>query len=366
MKVLILSCSTGEGHNSAARAVSEELSRQNIVNEIVDPVLFKSQRAQNFVSSFYNKMIQNSPSAFGKIYKAGELYDSTGIRSPVYLANALYAENLCTYICENQFDTIISTHLYGMEAMTVLRKKYGKSILSYGVLTDYTIIPFLYETVLDGYFIPHDELRGELTTRGIPDELVFSTGIPVSAKFNVHLEKSEARQKLNMPQDKKIFLVMSGGIGGGNVLGFCDALISRADDETELYVLVGKNDGLQQEIMERYSGKSVTAVPFTPKVNIYMNASDVLLSKPGGLSSTEAAVANVPLVHINAIPGCENENIRFFEKHGMSIAAKSEAEAAELAMELVCNPEKSERMRTMQRLTINPNAAGDIVRTIMR
>lgn len=98
MKVLILSCYTGEGHNSAARAVMEELQAHGIECEITDPVAFKSEKAQKFVSSFYNNMIKKTPAAFGALYKAGAIYDSTGITSPVYLLNAGYAENLNSYI----------------------------------------------------------------------------------------------------------------------------------------------------------------------------------------------------------------------------------------------------------------------------
>ena len=84
-------------------------------------------------------------------YKAVVLYDSTGITSPVYYANASYAQCLYQYITENGFDAVISTHLYGMEALTAIKRKAIFDVPFYGVLTDYTLIPFLAETKLDGY-----------------------------------------------------------------------------------------------------------------------------------------------------------------------------------------------------------------------
>ena len=366
MKVLILSCYTGEGHNSAAYAVKEALELKGIFCELADPVLFKSKRAQKFVSSFYNGMIKNAPSTFGVLYKAGALYDSTGITSPVYLANATYSENLYNYIISNSYDAVISSHLYGMESLTAIKRKTNCSIPFYGILTDYTIIPFLAETKLDGYFIPHVELKQGLIKKGIPDNLIFSSGIPVSAKFRNHMPRSESRTYLNIPLDKKMILVMSGGVVGGNLVKLCNELINRTDDNHIIYALTGRNETMRKEIDERYGASSrIITVPFTKEVNIYMNCADVLLSKPGGLSSTEAAVSNVPLIHVNAIPGCETENAKFFADHGMSLNAKNINEAAEYAITLTSDEQKSERMRERQRLTINPHAADYIAEKVI-
>lgn len=365
MKILILSCSTGEGHNSAAKAVEEALISSGIECVVKDPVSFKSKKAEHIVASCYNNIIKVAPAAFGAIYKAGEWYDSTGMRSPVYFANSLYAEELFKYIDENGFDAVIATHLYGMEALTAIKRKLGRSVKAYGVMTDYTITPFFCDVELDGYFAPHEEIAKELVQKGFPESKVHSTGIPVSSKFSLDVSRVEAREKLGMPIDKKVFLVMSGGIGGGNVMGLCDDLVKTADENTLIYVLVGKNTKRQEKLNERYrSNKSIITVPFTREVNLYMKAADVLLSKPGGLSSTEAAVAEVPLVHINAIPGCESENVRFYSSQGMSLAATSTSDAARLAFELSSSKERSDQMRLMQRTKINKNAAYDIVRII--
>ena len=365
MKILILSCSTGEGHNSAARAISSELKRRGIEHEIADPVLFKGPRAQHFVASFYNNMIKKRPAAFGILYKAGALYDSTGILSPVYLANATYAENLNQYILKYQFTAVISTHLYGMEAMTAVRNRCQNKIPSYGVLTDYTIIPFFSEPKLDGYFIPHNDIRQKLTKRGIDSNLIHATGIPVDIKFTHRVPKEDARRALKIPTDKIILAVMSGGIGGGNILDYCDELSNAFDTEAQIYVLTGKNTELCEIIRQRYESSLITAVPFTTDVNLYMNAADILLTKPGGLSSTEAAVANVPIIHINAIPGCETENVRFFTKHHMAYYAKNAKESVLCAKQLIDNPSQMERMRAAQQAVIPQNAAEEIVRRVI-
>lgn len=365
MKILILTCFTGEGHNSAAKAVAEELAKHSVEYEIVDPTSFKGQISQHLTSTFYNNLIKKAPSMFGAIYKIGTWYDNTEFTSPIYLANSIYAEKLYNYIKDNHFDAVISSHLYGMEALTAIKKRISKDIPFYGILTDYTVVPFFTELVLDGYFVPCNDVVDKLIQRGLPREAIHVTGIPISDKFNFTLTREEAKEHIGISSDKKLFVIMSGGIGGGNVQGLCDSLYTQTDSDSIIYVLTGHNEKLFAEINAKYANK-VKAVSFTKEVNYYMKAADVLLSKPGGLSSTEAAVINVPLVHINAIPGCETANIEFFGKNGLSIPAKNNDEAARFAVELSNDKVRSERICTNQRITINPYAARDIVQIMTK
>ncbi len=362
MKILILSCSTGEGHNSAARAVKEELVRRGIACELLDPVSLAGKKAQHTVSSLYENTIRTVPAVFGAVYGLGNLYSHTGVRSPVYLACASLAEPLWQYIQEGGFDAAVATHLYGMEALDAIRYKLNQHIPSYGVLTDYTVIPFFAEPRLDGYFIPHGSLRSEMSR--VPAEKTVVTGIPVSLRFAERLPQEAARKRLQIPADRPMLLVMSGGVGGGNVMGLCRELLQKTD--ADLYVICGRNERLFRQLGLTFPAKRVHPVSFTKEVASYMNAADVLLSKPGGLSSTEAAVAGVPLVHINAIPGCETKNAVFFAENGMSVNAKSIPEAAEAARELLACPWKRDAMRRAQYAVINPYAARDISEVIVR
>ena len=365
MKVLVLSCFTGEGHNSAARAIIEELNSRNIECELNDPVSFASKRMHHIVSTYYNNMIKKRPSAFGLLYKAGEVYSSTHIKSPVYAANATYAQKLADYITSNGFDTVIATHLYGMEAMTAIRKKCNINAKFYGVLTDYTSIPFIAETKLDGYFVPNLQSKLILAKRGIPQKRIFMTGIPVSPHFTNCPTKAESRRLLSIPENKKVYVIMSGGIGGGKVADLCKRLYSVTDSGTLIYALVGRNEQLKESLDSFFAGVSrIKVIPFTTDVNLYMKAADVLLTKPGGLSSTEAAVINVPIVHVNAIPGCETYNVRYFSENGMSFKARNTKSAVMLAEKLYSDSKLSANMCAAQRRIINRRAVSDIVEII--
>ena len=123
MRLLILTCNTGEGHNSAAGALQEEAQRRGHEAEIVDPLSLGTEHVGELAGAIYNRMIQKVPELFGLIYRAGDVYSSTGMRSPVYLANARHAGRLSEYAEERKIDAVISTHLYGMEVVTAARRQ---------------------------------------------------------------------------------------------------------------------------------------------------------------------------------------------------------------------------------------------------
>ena len=365
MKVLILSCDTGCGHNSAAAALSDELRRRGIEHTVFDPLTLGGKRTDRIVSASYSGMLRKAPSAFGVIYRVGDLYSSTGITSPVYLANAVYAKKLQAYITNGGYDRVICTHLFAMEAMTAIKRRLGGSVPCYGVMTDYTCVPFFAETKLDGYFIPHEDLREEHVKKGIPCDRIWCTGIPVRERFTHHTDKAEARAALGMPADAEIALVMSGGVGCGNIGEICSALLKKQTGKLAVFVLTGRNAQMKQELDGRFADvPALHTVSFTDKVNLYMNASDVMISKPGGLTSTEAAVSGIPLVQLLTYTGCEKKNIAFFSSHGMSAQAESPEDAAEKAAELIRDREKAEAMLLAQRRNASPEAARIIIEKV--
>ena len=366
-KVLILTCSTGEGHNSAAYALQTAFEDRGVSVELADPVSFRSDRSKQLVASLYNRTIKKAPAVFGAVYRLGDAYSASKLPSPVYWANARYADKLKAYILEQQFDAVVCTHLYGMEAMTAAMKDPAFTVPCYGVLTDYVCIPFLDETRLTGYFVPERNAKAHLASKGIAGDSIFITGIPVGKAFANHPSPHSARQTLGLPQDRKLILTMTGGVGCENMEGFCARLMENLHNDAMLVVLVGRNEELKKKLDEQFGHLSTfCAVPFTKQVPLYMAACDVLISKPGGLSSTEAAVANIPQVHFHAIPGCETYNARYFAEHGMAFLAHTEQEAVNFATTLAYHPDIAEGMREMQRAFINPNAAADIVQKVMQ
>ena len=366
LNALILSCNTGQGHNTAGKAVLEALLARGLQAEMRDALAFGGQKTSAYVSGGYIKITQRVPQLFGQMYHAGETISNPHIKSPVYFANTLYASKLCDYIAQHGVDTIICPHLFPAEALTYLRRKQGLKVRCYGVATDYTCTPFWEETDVDVFFIPHERLRQEYQGKGFAPERLVVTGIPVSRAFRGKVDKQEARRQLDLPLDKRLFLVMSGSMGFGDVPDIAAHLLRLGGDNTRVLVLTGHNDRLTNALKERFAADGrVTPVGYTTQVALYMDACDVTLTKPGGLSSTEAAVKNVPFVHTAPIPGCETVNQRFFGELDISLPTQTPLESAQAALLLATDGELRQRLLCAQRQQINPQAADDIVDQIL-
>lgn len=361
MKTLILSCNTGGGHNTAGRALLEELNRRDLPAEMLDALSFGRKHTSRIVSQSYINVASVTPKLFGGIYHLGDFISSSHRKSPVYLANAHYAETLHRYIVENGFDTVLCPHLFPAEALTWARKKLGGTYKFYMVATDYTCIPFTEETEPDAFFIPHADLIPEYEEKGVPRDKLLVTGIPISRRFPEHMEKAAARQALNLSRSAHICLMMTGSMGFGDILPLPEKLCA-AEADVQVIVLTGSNAEMRKRLAERYgSSGRVIALPFTDRVADYMAACDVMLSKPGGLTSTEAAALNVPLIHTDPIPGCETRNAAFFQEHGMSLRAVGTEEIAQTAASLLYNAPLQQAMIQAQAKTINAYAARDAI-----
>ena len=237
------------------------------------------------------------------------------------------------------------------------------NVKSYAIATDYTCIPFWEETNLDYYFIPHKDLMNEFISKGIPKNKLIPTGIPVSSKFNKKLTKFDACKLLSLDPAVKRILIMTGSMGYGDVISTLRCLV-RSTTSEDILVLTGHNNDLFADIKHRFKRyPRVKAVPFTADVNLYMDASDITLTKPGGLTSTEAAVKNVPLIHTSPIPGCETRKEAFFHDRGMSICADTPKAITKKVLKLLNCSAKQTDMKNKQ-YCINANAANDIYQFI--
>ena len=350
MKVLLLSCSTGEGHNYCARAVRRALDAMGHETDFFDLLHLFGEPGPIGIESLLNVISTKAPNLFGLMYRAGEKVSALGVTSPIYLVNSNYGRRLCELINDRGYDAVVCSHLFPMETLTFIRRRYEMHARCYGILSDYTCIPFLPETELDAYFLPHELVRRKCEQAGMPAERLVVTGMPVDESFRSAPCKAEARQILGIPASAKLYLIMTGGIGCGDAISLCDTLMELPDEDARICVLAGRNRELLDGLNEKYGPDSgVQAIPFTDQVALYMRAADVLLSKAGGISSAEAAVVNVPLVHTMMIPGVETQNAEFFRTLGMSLVASDWDEAARFADRIVYDGKTGARIAAAQR-----------------
>ena len=320
METLILSCGTGGGHNAAAVAIQQELAARGRSAVLLNPYTLRGERLESVVNAAYVKL-GHAPHVFGMAYTLGNAYRRVPFRSPVYYANhGRMAAYLGRYLMEHHFDAIVSTHLFPAEMLTSLRRRGFPLPKVYFVATDYTCIPFTEETECDRYIIPSEKLIPEFCRRGIPRERLCPLGIPVRAQFYRHDDRAELRARLGLDQDRRYILLAGGSIGAGKIGQAVSALLAHYDRASvELIVICGNNQRLYKSLSRRY-GARCTVIASTPDMAAYMRACDLFISKPGGLSSTEAAVSGASLIHITPIPGCETLNMRFFQHYGLGVA----------------------------------------------
>lgn len=361
MDVLILSCGTGGGHDSAGRAVLEEMEKRGHHVVMQNPYTLKSNRLSGGIDKTYISTVQNIPRVFGGIYKIGDLYRRLPFRSPVYFVNHAMNGVLQEYLEENHFDIVIMPHLFPAEILTNM-KLHGMTIpKTMFIATDYVCIPFTEETECDAYVIPAADLADNFAGRGIPREKLHALGIPTHSSFAAHISREDAKRRLGLEADKKYILVAGGSMGGGGIEKTIAKLgrYFATKTDTELIVICGSNQALFEKLKEQ-SAPGMRVLEHTDDMAAYLKACNLYITKPGGLSSTEAAVCGVPIVHTSLIPGCESCNAQYFSGHGMSIFGEMTEELLHTAGGLLGDDLRSAEMIACQRKCINSNAAADI------
>lgn len=326
MKVLILTCNTGEGHNSASAAVCEALELRGHTCDTVDALGFLSKQASVFISHWHVRLYRHAPKLFGSGYatagRYGAIFDRRG---PVgrYLGRG--GKRLDRLLDREDYGAVVCVHVFPALMLTDVLRRKPRDIRTIYVATDYTCGPVVEETNLETYCIPHPDLAAEFIAAGIPAERLVATGIPVGQMFYSHPGKAEARQALGLPTEGKLALLMCGSMGCGPLEELTELLARDLPQSATLTVACGTNQKLRAALKTR---ENVRILGFTKDIPLWLAAADVFLTKPGGLSISEAATAGTPLLLLDAVGGCETPNLRFFTQNGWAEAAASPEEMA--------------------------------------
>ena len=352
MKVLILSTATGEGHNSAAAAVAQALRAKGCEALIMDCLNLGRFNASAAVSNLYADITVHTPEFFSLLYKGGMAVTSAKRMSPIYHLNALCAKALRHTLSGIKPDVIVCTHIFSAQAVSAVQRKFGLNIPAVGIATDYTCIPFWEESALDFYIIPDASLSDEFAARGIPPEKLLPLGIPVREQYRTKLPKEFARREFCL-KAKYVFVLMGGSMGYGDIPLLADELV-RAVPESQVAAVCGRNRKMIESLAGR---KNIVPFGFLENAGHLMDAADVILTKPGGLTSTEALVKRIPTVLTRPIPGCEERNAQRLSSIGAAVRSDSPQKAALEAVRLLADTARADAMRSAQEKFIHPDAA---------
>lgn len=356
MKVLVLSCSTGGGHNACGHYIENEFKENNIECDFVDYFNILGPKAKEYSEKIYLDTTKGNGKVFKVAYKLGEAYSKTRITSPVYGFNKLMKNKVYSFIKENNYDLVITPHLFPAMAITALKEE-GKDIKLINVATDYHAIPFLEETKPDYFVIPHISLQEEFLKKGFKQEILLPYGICVSSLF------CKVKNNLSLPQDKNIILITSGSMGFGKMKDIVKAILNNIPN-TYVVALCGSNKKLYLELKE-INSENLLVKGFVTNINEYISSSTIVLTKPGGLTSTEVGVIRKPMIHLMPIPGVENYNANFFEKNGLSLISNNIEEVISNTEKLLKDEKLQKEMIKNQAEFINRNSANDLVQFVI-
>lgn len=355
MKVLVLSCSTGGGHNACAKYIVEEFKSNNIECDYVNYLELIGEKTAKLVEKLYLDSTKGKGNIFKNVYKLGEIYNKSSIKSPVYLLNKLAKDKVLEFIKENNYTVVICTHLFPSMCITEIKKDYDIKLIN--VATDYECIPFWNETNPDKFIIPSKLISKAFVDKGFSKKVLLPIGIPVSSKFLI------TKGNIDIPKDKDIVMVVSGSMGFGNMTSLIKKLLENIKDVYFL-VICGNNKKLQTEL-ENINNSNLIVKGFVNNMNEYMAVSKVIITKPGGLTSTEVGVMHKPLIHMMPIPGVENYNANFFYENNMSLKASKEEEVIDSLKVLLGDKKLQNKMINNQKKYINQNSSKDLVEYVI-
>ena len=363
MRVLILTCNTGGGHNAVAAALAESFRRLGVSSDTADGLSFISQKASRFVSKWHTRFYRRYP----KLYKAGYMSaendaESNDRDNPVYRYMARGARRLDRAIQDGGYDAVVCVHVIPAMMMTELRRQHETGPVFCFVATDYTCSPTVGGCTPDICVIPHKELAEEFVSCGIARETLLAAGIPVRAVFRERGDRAAARSELALPPEGRHIVLMSGSIGCGPMADIAAELEKRMERGDFASVLCGSNRQMLYALRRR-GFRRVEAVGFTNRVHRYMDSADVLVSKPGGISITEAGTRGTPLLLADMVGGCETRNQEFFHARGWAETCQPE-DMADAALALLDRPERRQALVAQQHRDFDGLAADRVAQAV--
>lgn len=364
LKALILTISTGQGHIQTGKAIAACFEKRGAKCEILDVYKYISPYLSDSVEKGYLFTTQKVPKTYGKVY---QMLDSKvhkdGKKSFFSMINnAITASKLEKYIQEIEADVVISTHIFCAQVMTHIRKNMP-GLFNIGIVTDFTIHPFWEEADMDYYITASHLLNHQCMKKGIPLEKVLPIGIPINEKFAGKISKREAREQLDIENTNTVMFMM-GSMGFGNM----PKLIKRVDTldiDFQILCVCGRNEEAREKIASLKSKHKIYTYGYVDNIDVMMDASDFIITKPGGLSMSESLAKKLPTILLNPIPGQEDRNLEFFVNNGVSMAVSKTFPIEEAVFQMLTNQWKMKYGAGAVEYIGRPHAAAELYEIVV-
>jgi len=356
MKVLVLSITAGQGHHQCAMALIDYLRSKGIECEMVDALEHITPLLSESVAQGYLLSTQYSPSAYGGFYRLAEKKGKPSAKvSLSRMAANVLSMKMSKYIKKSNPDLIVCTHVYSAQMVTEMSDIKAKTI---GIITDFTIHPFWEDTDLDYYVTASELLTHQAIKKGIDAKKIKPFGIPIQEKFSKKLEKSKAREKLGL-DDKPTVFVMSGSMGYGNLVKHIRRL-DKLSMDFQIISVCGRNKRMKSTIDALQTTKTIHNYGYVDNVDLIMDASDVIITKPGGLTVSESLAKGLSMILMNPIPGQEDRNAEFLLNNGIAMMMSSTCPVDECLYQMLSNEWRLKHLREGVAYMGKPHAAKNL------
>ncbi len=368
MNILIISASTGGGHKRAAAALEDKIKHlnPNARVTVIDGLKAIGKMYDKAVVQGYYFLVKKAPTFYGGLYKI------TDRENLMYRAlmrgNSAQSRKLLAEINKHNPDVIIMCHAF-ITAMVSKLKGSGKlTATCIALITDYDAHRTYIAPNVDAYVLAEPQMAKKLVEEyGVDETIIYPIGIPTFEKFNIPGAKEEICRREGLSPDKTTLLLMAGSFGVTGVLDFYEEL-AKSDDSLQLIVITGKNEKLYEKLQtaveELGAAERTKLLYFVDNVEDYMHISDLIVTKPGGLTITESLACHLPMAIYNAFPGQEQYNVNFLLKQKAAIVIDKKNGAQQIAA-LLASPDKLEEMRENCKRLAHPNAAEDMYKLAM-
>ncbi|NMA83218.1 MAG: glycosyltransferase [Epulopiscium sp.] len=339
-KVLIFTASTGGGHNQAASCLEEEFIKHGFIAKKIDALQVVNKGLDTLISGSYKVLVNMFPELYGNIY---DISNKEKLNKVITSSFAKISKGkIYNIILEEKPDLIVSTHCFVISVVGYLKENRFIDIPFISVVTDYEAHQTYINKNVDAYIAASDYTSETLIRHGIPKEKIFSYGIPIKTEF---LDSCKAN-----PFEQKAFqiLLMAGSLGLKNMKKALKSIVTMKENY-HLVVVCGNNKELQKSIEKEYAdlikNKKLTLYGFTKNIPAIMESSDVIITKPGGLTVSEAIAKRLPMIVPYYIPGQEKENLDFLIKEEIAIYVYKINDIKELLESIMKDPKILDNMK---------------------
>ena len=369
MKVLIFYASYGGGHLNAAKSIENciKTNYKDIDVEMIDCMKYVNKTIEKVTTAAYREMAKKAPWAWGRIYSDAQKGPLAHITTR---SNKIMAIKLLKLLREKKPDLIISTHPFGSQMCTYLKRKNKINSKIATIMTDFAphdqwLVGYEYT---DYFFVAHNKMKDYLISKGISENKVFDTGIPISENFQKQYNKKEIFDKYNLDESKFTILFFGGGEFGlgktRTVQIFNNFVQETKNNNIQIIAISGKNPKMKsafEEVVDSNDANStVKIIDFSNEVPKLMAIANLVVTKPGGLTTSESLASHLPMVVINPIPGQEEENAEFLESKNIAVWIKKSDDSKEIIESLLNNKEKISIMKENTKILARPNSTRDI------